>query len=544
VNAGRVSVLPALSADSRRAALTLGVLLLVCFTAISRDLWTPDEPREAEISREMSLSLTMIPTLNGRPFIEKPPLYYWTVAGVFTLLGEPSATAARSVSAVAAFLTLLAVYLWGRREFGVTAALAACIGLASSVQFMISTHWVLIDPLLMLFTTLAAWAGWELIRNGRRGRAAVAFYAALTLALWTKGLVGPVLIGSGLLVFSLWQRSVEPLRRLYPFAGIAVFIAATGFLAALIYRDGGFSAVREWWWVNHVERFINPEYTGHEQPFYYYLSAIPIAVAPWWVPFIDGFRPSRWRGAAAGVAPLKRYLASMFIGMALFLSASATKRGIYLLPMLPLVFLLLGARAAEWWAALPAGPIKSKAWWTQVGLVLAFAGGLPILGLAYLRTADAFAIVFLAALAAMAAALILYSRRGRFKQAIIALAACSLACPVALFGVVAHLAKDQKDMTPYVGWVGQQLPQGGPVFATGHIDETLQAIVPFVTQRDLVAVTAEQIAAMQPEYVLVQDGNGGGTAPELPSGYTLLRERSFGPERYLALWHLRHGTGQ
>ena len=34
----------------------LGVLLAISFVGLERDLWTPDEPREAEIAREMSLA--------------------------------------------------------------------------------------------------------------------------------------------------------------------------------------------------------------------------------------------------------------------------------------------------------------------------------------------------------------------------------------------------------------------------------------------------------------------------------------------------------
>ena len=70
----------------------LGVLLwaslaLLSLLGLGRGLWTPDEPREAEISREMRATPGMIPTLNGEPFLEKPPLYYWMVAGAFALGG-------------------------------------------------------------------------------------------------------------------------------------------------------------------------------------------------------------------------------------------------------------------------------------------------------------------------------------------------------------------------------------------------------------------------------------------------------------------------
>src|SRR6202158_3127681 len=72
-------------------------LLLLGLLGCNRGLWTPDEPREAEISREMALSPAVIPTLNGQRFIEKPPLYYWLVAAVYRLTGGPSVLAGRRV---------------------------------------------------------------------------------------------------------------------------------------------------------------------------------------------------------------------------------------------------------------------------------------------------------------------------------------------------------------------------------------------------------------------------------------------------------------
>jgi len=51
-------------------------------------LWTPDEPREAEIGREMLDSgLSAVPTLGGAPFVEKPPLFPWILAGSYSVFG-------------------------------------------------------------------------------------------------------------------------------------------------------------------------------------------------------------------------------------------------------------------------------------------------------------------------------------------------------------------------------------------------------------------------------------------------------------------------
>ncbi len=526
-----------MTAAQRRLGLAL--LLVLCFLGVGRALWTPDEPREAEISREMALSPRVVPTLNGHDFIEKPPLYYWTVASVYTAVGA-SPAAARSVSAAASFLTLLLVFFWGRREFSERIGFAAALGLATSTQFLISSHWIVIDPLLMLFTTAALWAGSELVRGRGGARTVAAFYAALTLALWTKGLIGPVLIGFGLLAYAAVRRSLAPIFRVRPFLGVGVLVLMTGVIAALIWLQSGAADVREWLWVNHVQRFIAPTYTGHDQPFYYYLSAVPIAVFPWWIPFVSLFRPSRWRAVAAPRREIETFLGAVCLGMVLILSASATKRALYLLPMLPPLFLLLASRAEAWWAARPAGALRGKAWWTQAVFVVLLAAVPTVAALAYLRRLAPGALAFLAVVAALAAALVVFSRRGAQRRALEALGACAVAAAVGLLVVDTRLAEPIKNMTPFVASVTQHIPAGEPIYVTGDIDETVNGIVPFVTGNRVVETIPSRIPELAPRYVLVQDKNGGRTAPQLPAPYELVVARHFGPGRYLALW--RRGT--
>jgi len=527
-----------------RTSAALGVLLIISFLGLNRDLWTPDEPREAEISREMWLSPSVVPSLNDRDFIEKPPLYYWTVAGVFALLGKPSAAAARAVSGMASFLTLVLVYLWGRRAFSAEVGILAAIGLATSKQFMVSSHWVLIDPLLVLFTTAAAWAGSELVLGDGGVAPLMALYASMALALWTKGLIGPVLLASGLLAYAALSRSVRPVWRLRPFLGSATMLLAVAGIAALIYAHSGFDGVREWLWVNHVQRFVAPVNTGHHQAFYYYLSALPIAVFPWWVPFADLFRPSRWReGAEAAATASSRqrqqrlYNAALCIGMLLLLSASATKRGIYLLPVLPPLFLLLAAHAMDWWVRRPpSGLLRSPAWWLQVGCVLAMGAGPTAIALGYLGARDLPAFAYLALLAALTAALVIFVRRGQDRRAVGALGSCAVAATVGLLLVTTHLAAPEKDMSPFVAWLDARIPSAQPVYVVGDIDETVLGIVPFVTGREVLVTEPAKVAELRPDWLLVQDKNGGQTAPSFATSYRLVQARTFGTGRYFALW--------
>src|SRR5262245_50868413 len=70
-------------------AIAVAFALAVSFAGtFQHDLWSPDEPREAEIGREMLLDhYSARPTLSGEPFLEKPPLFVWTMAAAYQLFG-------------------------------------------------------------------------------------------------------------------------------------------------------------------------------------------------------------------------------------------------------------------------------------------------------------------------------------------------------------------------------------------------------------------------------------------------------------------------
>jgi 4-amino-4-deoxy-L-arabinose transferase-like glycosyltransferase len=420
--------------------------------------------------------------------------------------------------------------------FSPVVGLAAAVGLATSAQFMISAHWIVMDSLLMLFTTATLWAAHELLRGGANRNALLVFYLGLLAALWTKGLIGPVLIAAGLLAYAAARWRFAILRPLHPFAGAAFVLLMTAALAAAIAASAGWEAVREWLWVNHVERITNPVTTGHDQPVLYYLWTLPTAVFPWWLPFAALFRPRAWTGDKTPWHDSKLFLGAATLGMVLLLSVPATKRGLYLMPVLPPLMLLLAAVAAEWWTSSAPSRLRAAAWATQAALVAVFAAAPAAGALVYLRVADAHAISFLIAVAVLLGALAVFSLRGERAKSLATLATCSIASVVGLLGVAAPLAAPRKDMTPFVAWVGAQVPSAETLYVTGEIDETLDGIVPFVTGRHAVTIGAADVEASQPRFVLVQGKNGARAAAALGAPYRRLAGSEVGSDRYLALW--------
>ncbi|HEY3808957.1 MAG TPA: phospholipid carrier-dependent glycosyltransferase [Steroidobacteraceae bacterium] len=513
-------------------------LALLVLLGCNRGLWTPDEPREAEISREMALSPGIIPTLNGERFIEKPPLYYWTVAAVFRLTGGPSVLGARAVSVAAAAATLAILVIWGSAAHSRAAGWLAALMLASSVQFLVSSHWVLIDPLLMMTTTLAAWAGWELLARRDSWLLRLQLYGALILALWIKGLIGPVLIGAGLLAFVAVDRPTH-WRRLRPIACLSVLLLAVLLLALAIWKQGGNDALWEWAYVNHVQRLINPAgSSGHRQPLLYYTWTLPFALLPWLLPLVEALRPAHWRRVRlvnlTELADPARFGAIMSGAMLLVLSASATKRETYLLPLLPLIFLWLGIRTHEWWQQwqLRGDASAGAGWWLQAVLLAIYALAVPIGAWIWLRSFNPWVVVTLLAALLCVAALFYYSVTVQRLRAGPAAMSCAVAGAVIVLLLAPLLLNHMKDMAPFVRTIDRSLPADQPVYALG-IDETLRAEFPFYTGRTVVPIKPAQ----RPEWIVQQD-NHDNRAVDLAPDYVLTNRQSFGSHRTLELWRL------
>ena len=150
------------------------VLLLpaaILYPTLGFHLLEPDEGRYAQIPKEMLLTNSwVVPTLQGEPYLDKPPLMYWLVALSYQAFGV-TPEAARLVPAVCVHLTILAVYLIGRRSIGERAAFWAALLLSVAPGFVCVARLLLLDGLLTLCVTLSVLCGFEAVRTGRSGPA-------------------------------------------------------------------------------------------------------------------------------------------------------------------------------------------------------------------------------------------------------------------------------------------------------------------------------------------------------------------------------------
>lgn len=352
------------------------VALLILGTGLGlRDPWPSDEPRFALVARQMVESGNWwFPHRGSELYSDKPPMLMWWQAGLYTLLGNWR-LAFLLPSLLAALVTLGCVYDLGRRLWGRRVGLYAAWALLLAVQFVFQSKKAQIDPLVMMFITVA---NYGLLRHLLLGPAwrwwALGWFAA-GLGVITKGvgvLALLMVVPAALASLAGW-RGVRvhagnprfwwgPLCLLLAIAlwlvPVAVQALATGlpeyraYLDDILLRQTAKRYAQSW---------------DHHQPWWYFfgtmasmwlptLLLLPWALKPWW-------RRLRRRDP--------RYLLPLawWGGLLLFFSIPDGKRDVYILPALPMVCLAL--------APLLAGLLRRR----DVQALLAVAAALLSLGL-------------------------------------------------------------------------------------------------------------------------------------------------------------------
>jgi len=149
------------------ALLFFGCVLFHIAGTWSLPLIDRDEPRFAEASREMiERGNYIVPYFNNQLRLDKPPLTYWAQVASYHIFGEND-FAARFPSAIAAALTALSILGWGRRIGGEKLRWWAAIIFTLSLQTFVHAKAAVADMWLVLFVTLAHWAGYELFQRPR-----------------------------------------------------------------------------------------------------------------------------------------------------------------------------------------------------------------------------------------------------------------------------------------------------------------------------------------------------------------------------------------
>ena len=161
------SSLATVSSRKLFAVLTLASALLYFAGLNARYLMDSDEPRVAGISTELMISGNWLePHLNGKSFLEKPPLYFWADAMCIKIadqLGLEGPMAAKLPSAVSAFLgVLLLFWLLRAMRYSPLTCMLGGFFLATSAQYWRNGRKCIVDTFLCFFILVAMTAFYKI----------------------------------------------------------------------------------------------------------------------------------------------------------------------------------------------------------------------------------------------------------------------------------------------------------------------------------------------------------------------------------------------
>ncbi|HMA87369.1 MAG TPA: phospholipid carrier-dependent glycosyltransferase [Burkholderiales bacterium] len=351
-------------AELRRLFLAaLALVAILWFGTLNyRGLFIPDEGRYAEIPREMLASGDWItPRLDGLKYFEKPPLQYWATAASFALFGEHD-WSARLWPALTGFLAALLLVFAGNRLGPPGAGWLAGTMLASSWGYLLAGQFLTLDMGVSAFLTLALCA-FLLAQDRPRSEAArrnwmILAWAAMALAVLSKGLIGIVLPGLVLALYILLQRDWRLLGRLHWGPGLAVFgaIAAPWFVLVQLRNPEFF---RFFFIHEHFERFATAE-AHRAGPWWYFVPILLLGMMPWTAALPGALRRAWSAAGAKGGFDADRLLLVWAAVIFAFFSLSHSKLPGYVIPVMPALALLL-ARDATRGARLPLGALSAAA---------------------------------------------------------------------------------------------------------------------------------------------------------------------------------------
>ncbi len=340
------------SADERRHWLIfLAIAFVVLFAGYGlRDPWPADEPRFVLVAKQMVESGNwLFPQRGHELYPDKPPLYFWLLAGCYLLIGSWRWSFLLP-SLLASLATLWLTFDIGRRLWNPRIGLWAAAAILITPAFVYQAKRAQIDPTLLFFTTLSIYGMLRHLLLGPHWRWFYLGCFAAGLGVISKG-VGflPLLMLIPFTLMRRWQwqgiASLEQGNAARWWLGIGCFFVAILLwlvpMVSFALFDGDpthRAYLQNILFKQTAQRYVDPWH--HYEPFWYFGQVIALFWAPFSLAFLWLWKP--WR-VAFSLREAKVWLPlSWALIVIVFFSSSAGKRDMYILPALP-VFALAAA---------------------------------------------------------------------------------------------------------------------------------------------------------------------------------------------------------
>ncbi len=325
------------------AILSIGII----FVGLGlRDPWPADEPRFAQIAREMvETGQWFFPMRGGELYPDKPPIFMWSIAVFYALTGSLK-VAFLLPSAICSVVTTFLIYDLGKRLWSTQVGWYAALLLLFSLQFVLQAKSAQIDAMVCCWITIGCYGlirhlilndGWKWFFLG-------SFF--MGIGVITKG-VGflPILMLIPYFVARFVFPQANEIKGSWQwFVGILVLLSATllWFIPMVYLVEQSQNPLFEQYRDNILFKQTGERYAKswhHVKPFWYYVvEVIPV----FWLPLslLLPWLAKKWMQAIKQGDRRIILILGWIVLLLLFFSISPGKRGVYILPALPMLALI------------------------------------------------------------------------------------------------------------------------------------------------------------------------------------------------------------
>jgi len=280
---------------------------------------------------------------------DHPPLFIWIMAIVFKIFGIGEIQT-KCISIFIGILTVLLIFHFGRRVFGVYPALLSALFFLVCPRVGLEISRFSLNTPLLFFMLLSFYALYQLM-EGKSPLYFCLWGAASALAILSKGIPGVLPMAVGMVL--MFMNKIE-WRNRYFFFGLCCFIIPIGLLE-LLYQLKGISFWKEYLMHSVVYSAQGRNSGADARPYYYYIKVL--------------FTRMAYMSSFMVIFPLvvRKYFNFYLLillwvfGLTFGFSLSMHKAAIYLFPINPALALCAGMVVYK---------IMKKYYWAAVSVIV------------------------------------------------------------------------------------------------------------------------------------------------------------------------------
>jgi len=291
--------------------------------------------------------------VNGVRYLEKAPLPYWIMAGIYSVAGV-SEFSVRLELSLFALLTFLAVFLLAREIAGEEAGFYSALALATAIGPYIYTRFIIPDIMVCFWLTVTVYLFWRSLEEPRPSRLLCWSIGVVTaLDVLTKGLIGlafPIgIIGGYLLITRNWRHLLK--MRLVSTTLVFLAVGAPWHVLATL-RNPPMGEAKGFFWFyfinDQILRYLNLRVPRDydKVPFLLFWGLLLVWTFPWSFAVVKSLKqvPLRVRDWGGQLDKQSRgaLLMAVWAAFVLVFFSFSTRQEYYVLPALPALAVLCG----------------------------------------------------------------------------------------------------------------------------------------------------------------------------------------------------------